>query len=68
MRKFISSITASLTLTALLVNHSQFFPTIQTANAETFRTSYTIFGDLNDDKSIDSFDVILMRSKVTEAK
>ena len=68
MRKFISSITESLTLTALLVNHSQFFPTIQTANAETFRTSYTIFGDLNDDKSIDSFDVILMRSKVTEAK
>lgn len=34
------------------------------ANAVSYRTSYTIYGDLNDDKRIDVFDVIEMRKRV----
>ena len=32
--------------------------------AESYRTIYTIYGDLNNDKKIDSFDVVMMRQKV----
>lgn len=32
--------------------------------AESYRTTYTIYGDLNNDKKIDSFDVVVMRQKV----
>ena len=68
MKKFLTSIVSAITLTAFCLNDLQLFPVHYNANAESYRTSYTIFGDLNNDKSIDSFDVILMRSKVMETE
>ena len=68
MKKFLTSIVSAITLTVFCLNDLQLFPVNYNANAESYRTSYTIFGDLNNDKSIDSFDVILMRSKVMETE
>ena len=66
MRKKISSIVTSITIASIFLNHIQSIPVLQNAEAASFRTTYTVFGDLNDDKVIDSFDVILMRSKVAD--
>lgn len=33
-------------------------------NAVSYRTSYTIYGDLNDDKRIDVFDVMKIKSVI----
>lgn len=66
MRKKLSSIVASITIASIILNHIQSIPVLQNAEAASFRTTYTVFGDLNDDKVIDSFDVILMRGKVAD--
>ncbi len=68
MRKKISSIVTSITIASIFLNHIQSIPVLQNAEAASFRTTYTVFGDLNDDKVIDSFDVILMRGKVADGK
>ena len=68
MRKKLSSIVASITIASIILNHIQSIPVLQNAEAASFRTTYTVFGDLNADKVIDSFDVALMRKKATEGK
>lgn len=60
MRKKLSSIVASITIASIILYHIQSIPVLQNAEAASFRTTYTVFGDLNDDKVIDSFDVILL--------
>lgn len=48
----------------VLLNDFQIFTSEFEIMAESYRTNYTIYGDLNDDKKIDSFDVVMMRQKV----
>lgn len=47
----------------MLSSNFQAFVNIFNANATSYRTSYTIYGDLNDDKRIDVFDVMQMKIK-----
>ncbi|MBR1431453.1 dockerin type I domain-containing protein [Ruminococcus sp.] len=61
MRKLISSIIAVTTLISLSFNCSSMIPE---TNAASYRTSYKIYGDLNNDKVINSFDVISMRKAI----
>ncbi|WP_019680607.1 dockerin type I domain-containing protein [Ruminococcus flavefaciens] len=61
MRKIISSIVAITTILTASLNS---FQTISKTNAASYRTSYKIYGDLNNDKAINSFDVISMRKAV----
>ena len=61
MRKIISSIVAITTILTASLNS---FQTIPKTNAASYRTSYKIYGDLNNDKAINSFDVISMRKAV----
>lgn len=61
MRKIISSIVAITTILTASLNS---FHTISKTNAASYRTSYKIYGDLNNDKAINSFDVISMRKAV----
>ncbi|PWJ09798.1 dockerin type I domain-containing protein [Ruminococcus flavefaciens] len=61
MRKLISSIIAVTTLISLSFNCSSMIPE---TNAASYRTSYKIYGDLNNDKAINSFDVISMRKAI----
>lgn len=48
----------------VLSNDLQIFTSEFETMAESYRTTYTLYGDLNDDKKIDSFDVVMMRQKV----
>lgn len=48
----------------VLSNNLQIFIGEFEAIAESYRTTYTLYGDLNDDKKIDSFDLVIMRQKV----
>ena len=68
MHKLISSVFATVTVATISLNNFEFVPMLIDAKAASIRTSYTIYGDLNNDKIIDSFDVTLMRSKVAEGK
>ena len=61
MRKIISS---TIAVTAILTASLNSFSNIPTANAVSYRTSYKIYGDLNNDKAINSFDVISMRKAI----
>ena len=61
MHKIISSIIAVTTLISLSFNCSSMIPE---TNAASYRTSYKIYGDLNNDKAINSFDVISMRKAI----
>lgn len=61
MRKIISSIIAVSTILTASLNG---FQTIPKTNAVSYRTSYKIYGDLNNDKVINSFDVVFMRKAV----
>ena len=61
MRKIISSIIAVTTILTASLNS---FQTIPKANAVSYRNSYKIYGDLNNDKAINSFDVISMRKAI----
>ena len=48
---------------SLSLNNLSFIPTV---NAESFRTTYKIYGDLNGDNKIDIYDVISMRKEVVK--
>lgn len=63
MSKKISSIIAITTMISLSLNNLSFIPTV---NAESFRTTYKIYGDLNGDNKIDIYDVISMRKEVVK--
>jgi len=61
MRKIFSSITAFTIFASISINN---YPITFKTNAASYRTSYKIYGDLNNDKAINSFDVISMRKAI----
>lgn len=63
MRKYVSSIVAITTIMAASLNNFQSFPK---TNASSYRTSYKVYGDINNDKRIDTFDVISMREAISD--
>lgn len=63
MRRLISSIMAATTFVSLSANY---FPVIAKTTAAAYRTSYKVYGDLNNDNVIDSFDVIALRKAVVK--
>ncbi len=48
----------------VLSNNLRIFTSEFETMAESYRTTYTLYGDLNGDKKIDSFDIVMMRQKV----
>lgn len=63
MRKFLSSILAVTTIMSASLSNSQ---TLTNTNALSYRTTYRIYGDINNDKRIDTFDVISMREAISD--
>lgn len=61
MRKFISILIAAISFITTSLN---VFPSLSQANAATYRTSYKIYGDLNNDSIVDIYDVISMRKEI----
>lgn len=61
MRKIFSTITAFTIFASISINN---YPTTFKTNAASYRTTYKIYGDLNNDNKIDIFDVISMRKEV----
>lgn len=66
MKKLFSTCSALVATVSLILN-SAFIP-VSTVKADdtAYRKSYTIFGDLNGDKCINSFDSILMRKAINQ--
>ena len=54
---------AATTFVSLSANY---FPVIAKTTAAAYRTSYKVYGDLNNDNVIDSFDVIALRKAVVK--
>lgn len=66
MKKHLCSWTALVAAFSLLSTCS-FIPIHDVqADEDSYRKTYTIFGDLNSDKSIDSFDSVLMRKAIAQ--
>ncbi len=64
LKKFILIMTVFSMFMFVLSNNLQILTSEFETMAESYRTTYTIYGDLNNDKKIDSFDVVMMRQKV----
>ena len=64
LKKFILIMTVFSMFMFVLSNNLQILTSEFGTMAESYRTIYTIYGDLNNDKKIDSFDVVMMRQKV----
>lgn len=64
LKKFILIMTVFSVFMFVLSSNLRIFTSDFETMAESYRTTYTIYGDLNNDKKIDSFDVVMMRQKV----
>jgi len=62
MRKLFSSIVTVTTILTLSLNSFQSH--LPKTNAVSYRSTYKLYGDINSDKTIDSFDVISMRKAI----
>lgn len=66
MKKIFSTCTALVASVSLISNNAFIPASTVKADDTAYRKSYTIFGDLNGDKCIDSFDSILMRKAINQ--
>lgn len=64
LKNFIRIITVFAVFMFVLSNDFRIFSNEFKTIAESYRTTYTLYGDLNNDKKIDSFDIVMMRQKV----
>lgn len=64
MNKKSVRIFSAVTTGTILFSTLSYIALKDTVNADSFRTDYTIYGDLNKDDMLDVFDLILLREKI----
>lgn len=64
MKKVPVRLFGTITAGTVLLSTFSYVSMNNTVNADSYRTDYTVYGDLNKDNVLDTFDLILLRKKI----